>query len=103
MNPGFIETTPPAIHQFRHRVRGFGGGHGAEADPLAAIGIPFDDVAVPLFVVAGIPDLTPRQAVQAADRCFGKGQLRALFVNQRQGVPITPDFFLIPVAQQRDA
>lgn len=61
-----------------------------------------------MFITGPLPDfIRSGRALYGdlaqANRRFGNGQLRALFVNPRQGVPITPDFFLIAVARQRDA
>ena len=100
MNPGFVETAPPMLDQFGYCAGRFSGGDGTETDAFATIGIPFDDVAVPLLVLAGIPDFTPSQTVQVADRGFGDGQMDVLFVDQRECVPVAPDFFLIAVAEQ---
>ena len=58
-------------HGIRYGIRCLGGGHSAEAGTLTVIGIPSDDIAVPLLVLASIPNPALRQTVQAADRRFG--------------------------------
>ena len=40
--------------------------HGAEANPLTAVGVALNNVAVFGFVATGIPDLAARQAMQPA-------------------------------------
>lgn len=69
--PGFVETSLPVADQFQHRSRSFGGGYGAKTNALAAVRMSFDDIAVPLFVLAGIPDFPSGQPMQTTDRFFG--------------------------------
>jgi len=58
------------VHQFFHAGWCISGGDGLEANPRATVWIFFDDVAVLLFVFAGIPDLPAGQEVQLQDGFF---------------------------------
>ncbi len=71
----FSDASLPGIHQLLHKVRSFSGRNSPKPDTGGAIQAFFDDVAVFLFVLAGIPRLTAGQTVQVFADIFRNRQL----------------------------
>lgn len=100
MHPVLLQAAVPHLHEPAHVFGGIRGGHGLEAYPFLAVGISLDDIAFPVLVFAGIPDLAPGKTMQFPDGLLSYRQISRLTVNQVQGPPISAYLFFVPVAKQ---
>src|SRR5437016_5709379 len=64
MYPSLLQKVSPGFNQGRHILRHILCGNSTKSDPLAAIGIFFDDVTVLVLVLSGIPDFTAAKTVK---------------------------------------
>ena len=89
------------IQQNPHAGRCSRGADRLEADPRAPVGKFLDYVAVLIFVFSGVPDLAAGQAMELQNGLLRNREMYALLMDQGQGLPVSPDFLFIPIAQQR--
>src|SRR6266540_4321912 len=59
-----------------------------------------DDVAILLFVLAGIADIGPTQPMEPQDRFLRDGKFCALLMNKLEGIAISADFLFVSIAQE---
>jgi hypothetical protein len=97
VNPPFFKALLPEIYEFVHGGWGLIRRNGFETDPLPAIGIPLDDIAVLLFISSGIPNLTATHPMEVQDGLFRYRKLCTLVMDELERIAVPSNFFLVAV------